>query len=449
MLFKEFLFKSECRWYIKAAFATFVSMLIIFQVGVAQEQIVLHYTETSGFDHGTRVVSFNMFNDIGEILGFTVDDDETGESFNTLENLQQYDVVVFSNTSGNSILNETQRSNFEAYINGGGAYIGIHAASDTYRHSSANGGSTGTWDWYAEMAGASVQQSPNHTSANYNGTMNHLLESDLLEEIPDPWNKVEEYYYWESGYYNDNNVAILEVQSTGNQSYDEPRPMAWFKELPQGGRSFYTALGHASSNYTSNEEFRQLILNALVWSFQSGAEDCAGVPNGEAFLDVCGICVGGTTGVEPCVPVGIGSISWNEACGSRNGVLYFYEPGTDALIESIELEIPQDGTFDIGQLPTPSLDAFLKLEGYLQKAIYSVEVNEPLIGLDFGSLTPGEISGDNLVGAADFSIFSSSYGAVEGNSNYNILADINCDSAINIADYAIFSANYGLIGDQP
>ncbi|MBK7103611.1 MAG: hypothetical protein IPH63_17800 [Flavobacteriales bacterium] len=28
--------------------------------------------------------------------------------------------------------------------------------------------------------------------------------------------------------------------------------------------------------------------------------DCAGVPNGTAFLDNCNECVGGTTGLDPC-----------------------------------------------------------------------------------------------------------------------------------------------------
>ncbi len=30
--------------------------------------------------------------------------------------------------------------------------------------------------------------------------------------------------------------------------------------------------------------------------------DCAGVPNGTATLDACGLCTGGTTGIDPCVP---------------------------------------------------------------------------------------------------------------------------------------------------
>ena len=138
---------------------------------------VLHYTETSGFNHNTRSQSLAMFQAIGSTNGFTVTNDQSGAEFNSLANLQQYAVVIFSNTSGNNILNASQRANFEAYIQGGGSYIGIHAASDTYRHSSANGGSTGTWDWYAEnVAGCSVQQSPNHTSQNHNNNMTSLLE---------------------------------------------------------------------------------------------------------------------------------------------------------------------------------------------------------------------------------------------------------------------------------
>ena len=427
----------------------YLTTLLIFISTIihGQEVKVLHYTETSGFDHGTRSVSLAMFNDLGEILGFTVDDDQTGESFNSLENLQQYSVVVFSNTSGNQILNESQRSNFESYINDGGAYIGIHAASDTYRHSSANGGSTGTWDWYAEMAGASVQQSPNHTSANYNGIMDHLIESELLQEIPDPWNKVEEYYYWESGYYNANNTAILQVQSTGAQTYDEPRPMAWFKELPGGGRSFYTALGHAQSNYSSNDEFRQLISNALEWAIGSENVDCADVENGEAYLDDCGNCVGGTTGIEPCTGQISGSVNWNENCGARDALILLYIHGSDSIVDSIETEISNLGEFELNELPIDTFDIYLDVSGFLRKVIFEVELTDQEAMLDFSTLTVGDFNDDNVINALDFSLFSSSFFTSEGDFGYNNLYDINCDGIINGIDFSIFSNNYFAEGD--
>ena len=240
-------------------------------------QSILHYTETSGFDHQTRMQSLAMFQDIAAQHGLTVVDDQDGSNFDDLAVLQQFAVVVFSNTSGDAILDPQQRANFEAYVNGGGSYLGIHAASDTYRHSTANGGNTGSWDFYAELVGASVQQNPNHVSGTPVYAMQHLAPHASTASLPDPWVKAEEYYYWENGYYRPDNIAVLEVEETvgpNNQvnSYDAPRPMSWHRTHPQGGRIFYTALGHAVSNYTSDTLFRAHIQDALLW--------CVAVPTG-------------------------------------------------------------------------------------------------------------------------------------------------------------------------
>ncbi|MDZ7847222.1 MAG: ThuA domain-containing protein [Owenweeksia sp.] len=227
---------------------------------------ILHYTETSGFDHNTRSVSYDMLQKMGYAHGFQVINDQTGQEFDALQNLHKYAVVIFSNTSGNQILNSQQQQNFEAYMNRGGAFIGIHAASDSYRHSSANGANTGDWDWFAQMLGASVQNSPNHTAANYNGTLDQIGVHPTTVNLPNPWSKMDEYYYWESGYYDSLNIPVLQVQSTGAQSYDSTRPMSWYKYLPNGGRSFYTALGHDTSSYQSDTNFINHIRDAIFWS---------------------------------------------------------------------------------------------------------------------------------------------------------------------------------------
>ena len=232
-------------------------------------QNVLHYTETSGWDHGTRDVSLAMFQAIAAEHGFVVTNDNDGSGFSELSTLQQFDVVVFSNTSGAALLDEVQRANFEAYIAGGGSVLGIHAASDTYRHSTANGNNTGAWDFYAELIGGSVQENPNHVDGTPLYAMNHIGTHASTADLPDPWAKNEEYYYWEGGYYRTDNVPVLEVEETVGpngqvNSYDAPRPMSWYRELPEGGRVFYTALGHAGSNYTSDALFRQHIEDALL-----------------------------------------------------------------------------------------------------------------------------------------------------------------------------------------
>ena len=81
------------------------------------------------------------------------------------------------------------------------------------------------------------------------------------------WNKSEEYYYWEinGGYLFEGNIDLLRVRSTGSNSYDAPRPVTWYKAY-SGGRSFYTALGHNVSDYESNDDFRTMMQEAILWA---------------------------------------------------------------------------------------------------------------------------------------------------------------------------------------
>lgn len=257
-----------------------LSLFLIFYLNVfvsAQDTIrVLHYTETTGYDHNTRVESAFLFERICDSLTATtpyvwfLDNSNTSEVFDDLASLQNYRVVVWSNTSGASGLTLKQRINYEQYVNGGGNYLGIHAASDTYRHSSCNGNNTGIWDFYAEqMAGCSVQESPNHTSSDHSNTMSHTATHPILNEVPNPWNKTEEYYYWENGYLNSTFTELLNVAATGPNSYDAARMTAHYKEHDWGSRSFYTSLGHAVSNYTSDDNFELLLKNALYWCANS------------------------------------------------------------------------------------------------------------------------------------------------------------------------------------
>ncbi|GAA0871413.1 hypothetical protein GCM10009117_05590 [Gangjinia marincola] len=56
---------------------------------------------------------------------------------------------------------------------------------------------------------------------------------------------------------------MLEVESTGDNSQDAPRPITWYKEY-DGGRSFYTALGHNSVDYQSDINNRTMMLEAIL-----------------------------------------------------------------------------------------------------------------------------------------------------------------------------------------
>ncbi|MEM8890982.1 MAG: ThuA domain-containing protein, partial [Bacteroidota bacterium] len=229
---------------------------------------VLHYTETSGVDYNTKVQSLALFQNIGSTYNFIVVEDSTGVEFNTLANLETYAVVIFSNTSGDAILTPAQRANFEAYINGGGSYMGIHAAAETYRHSSALSSGVGVWDWFAETVnGVSAQESPKATSPTKTDVLTQQpIAQAYFIGIPNPWTKTDEYYYWENGYQNTAFLEVLTVDSTGTQSYDASRMAAHVSDLATGGRAFYTSLGASPADFSSDPDFQNFMRNAVLWT---------------------------------------------------------------------------------------------------------------------------------------------------------------------------------------
>lgn len=240
-------------------------IVVVPSIVISQENdiSVLIFSKTNGFRHGSIDAGIAMINEFGEDLNWNVDTTENSSDFNE-ENLTQYDVVIWLNTSGNNLLTETQQDAFRTYIQNDNGYIGVHAATDTYRD--------GSWPWYNELAGAIVQTNPNHTANNFNATMSVLNQHPTVEHLGDSWNKDEEYYYWgesNGGYLFEDNITLLEVEQTGNQSYDIARPITWYKEY-DGGRSFYTALGHNDSDYSDNEEFKTMMFEAIIWAANGG-----------------------------------------------------------------------------------------------------------------------------------------------------------------------------------
>ena len=261
-------------------------LIVLWGILSAQTTNVLQYTETTGYNHNTKTDSYNMFTGFN-LPNVSILNSDSSAPFDTCysvnangDTVLNFDVIIWSNTSGCNGLDANQRAMFEAWVKAGGSCIVIHAGFDTYRHSSANGNCTGNFDFYAEeVAGGSVQQSPNHTKNNYPGTItpsgNHVTQTAL----PNPWNKPEEYYYWENGYLNPTFTEVFGVGSTGSKSYDNPRMVAQIKETAWCGRMFSTSLGHNRSDFQSNANFHQLMMNALTWV----AEDPCVAPFGIFF----------------------------------------------------------------------------------------------------------------------------------------------------------------------
>ena len=96
---------------------------------ITQTQKILVFSSTKGFRHKSIDAGKIALLKMGSEKKWIVDTTEDATDF-TEANLKQYGAVVFLSTTGN-ILNDEQQMAFQKYINGGGGFIGIHAATDT------------------------------------------------------------------------------------------------------------------------------------------------------------------------------------------------------------------------------------------------------------------------------------------------------------------------------
>ena len=124
-----------------------VAALLLPPTGVSparqsQQARVLVFSKTAGFRHSSIEVGVAAIRKLGQEQGFAVDATEDARAF-TDKNLRRYRAVVFLSTTGD-VLNPTQESIFERYIQAGGGYVGIHSATDTEYD----------WPWYGKLAGA-------------------------------------------------------------------------------------------------------------------------------------------------------------------------------------------------------------------------------------------------------------------------------------------------------
>jgi type 1 glutamine amidotransferase len=174
--------------------------------------------------------------------GFEVDATENADAF-TDENLAEYDVVIFLCTTGD-VLDSDQQSAFERYIRAGGGYAGIHSASDTEYE----------WAWYGGLVGAYFRDHPGSVNAQFQEATMVVEDrrAAATRRLGRTWTREEEWYNFQTNPRDDVHVLLSVDESTYDpRGYSVPggspgmgdHPISWCQPY-DGGRAFYTALGH-------------------------------------------------------------------------------------------------------------------------------------------------------------------------------------------------------------
>jgi type 1 glutamine amidotransferase len=205
--------------------------------GLAQQDNVLVFYKTKGFHHASIADGIGALMKLGDNHGFKVDTTQQGEVFNTAD-LQRFKLIVFLNTTGD-VLNDEQQLAMQQFIHQGGGFVGIHSATDTEY----------SWPWYGKMVGAWFNGHPSNPNVQ-SGTI-HVSEKNhpSTKDIPDPWTHEEEYYNFK-----EISPAIHILLTVDERSYHGGtngalHPISWYQEF-DGGRIFYTALGHTKEDFS-------------------------------------------------------------------------------------------------------------------------------------------------------------------------------------------------------
>ncbi|WP_407317137.1 ThuA domain-containing protein [Isoptericola halotolerans] len=221
---------------------------------------VLVFSKTAGFRHGSIPTGVAAIEQLGQDNGFTVTATEDAGAF-TEENLEQYEAVVFLSTTGD-VLDDTQQAVFEGYIEDGGGYAGIHAASDTEYD----------WPWYGELVGAYFAGHPAQQDATIK-VEDHAHPS--TEHLPERWDRFDEWYNFRSDPRDEVHVLASLDESTynaGGTAMGAEHPIAWCHNF-EGGRSWYTGGGHTDASF-SEPDFLEHLLGGIRTAAGVVDNDC-------------------------------------------------------------------------------------------------------------------------------------------------------------------------------
>jgi type 1 glutamine amidotransferase len=201
---------------------------------------VLVFTRTTGFRHASIPAGIAALRALGATDGFTVTATEDPAAFRPAT-LAGYRVVVFLSTTG-EVLDPAGRTALEAYVRGGGGWVGVHSASDTEYG----------WAFYGRLVGARFAGHPAVQPVTV-----RFRPGPLTAGLPASWRITDEPYNFRARPTGVRVLGSLDESTYSGGAMGADHPIAWTAEVGRG-RSFYTGLGHPDALY-ADPTFRRLL----------------------------------------------------------------------------------------------------------------------------------------------------------------------------------------------
>ena len=243
----------------------FITLLFIcsitgFTVSAQQKQFkALLVTTTRGWHHESLHYGVLAIKDLAVRNFFDVVLWEDPKGF-TDKFLEQFQVVIFLNTTGD-IFDSAQQKVMERFIQSGKGFVGIHSASDTEYD----------WEWYTKLVGRMFYIHPAVQTAKLK-----IIDTSFpgLQGFANDKLWTEEWYQFGPEKISGLNYILSVDESSYNpkvqwgdkkgEGMGQLHPVSWYHNF-DGGRAFYTALGHLPTNF-SDPAFLNHLYAGIFWA---------------------------------------------------------------------------------------------------------------------------------------------------------------------------------------
>lgn len=173
--------------------------------------------------------------------------------------INSFDVLVFSNTNNETIITPEQTKAFMKYIRAGNGFVGIHSACGSERE----------WPWFWAMLGGKFLRHPKFQPFDIK-----VIDGDhpSTAHLGPVWKWEDECYYLH--HLNPDIHVLLAADLTTVEDdkktalpgdiFGDLFPLCWCHEF-DGGRQWYTALGHLPEHY-EDENFVKHLTGGMRWA---------------------------------------------------------------------------------------------------------------------------------------------------------------------------------------
>lgn len=216
---------------------------------------VLVFTRVEGPpEHASIPAGLSAIDSLGVRHGFRAEHTADPAWF-TDGRLRRYDAVVFLNTI-DDVLDPEQEAAFERYIRAGGGFVGVHAAAHTEYD----------WEWYGRLVGAYYEAGTGPWVRSVQRVDSTHLSTRC---VPADWRPNDEWVEYRS--LPGAGVQILmtvdgrsSLRTLKSLSGGSAHPIAWAHEF-DGGRAWYTAMGHRAESY-ADPAFLDHLAGGILWA---------------------------------------------------------------------------------------------------------------------------------------------------------------------------------------